>query len=133
MLIKSQHFDKAIEILKEAIEKKALPIDDLIDHLEKVKNAKRLYEKANPSAKAKEYLSQPKQPKVAKATDDEKPCVKKFAFTYDSIKPNKETGEELSFEEIRARVHYKAHEEAEKLAAKYQAKFMDDLKELKSK
>lgn len=112
------------------MEKKAQPAEALQEYTKKLMNAKAVYEKSNGAKKvqAPEVLVKPVKAESAK--EREGSVVKKFGFYYELIKPNKHNDEEeYSFEEIRARFHYKVHEKT----LQYQNQYTQQIEELKSK
>jgi len=122
-----ENYEKAIEVLTAGIAKKATPVNKLKDYLEAIKKS----QKSNPDLKKTQVAAatviadnQPEEDLEA----NQKPAVKKFAFYYDLVHPQG-SNEEFSFEEIRAKVHYKAYEESLKLREKY----IEEINELKSK
>ncbi len=131
-------FEKAVEVLSTGLEKKAQPADVLEEYLKKIVNAKSVYERSNVAKKEqaqvpeeKAVSSVAKLEAAVKAPEQEQTTGKKsFAFYYDLIKPNRHNDkEEYSFEEMRARDHYKNHEKL----LKCQSEFNKQLEELKNK
>ncbi len=126
--LNEQDYEKAIEVLMSGIAKKATPLNKLKEYLDSVKKS----QKSNPVVKQSETaVSVEIECKTTNVQSEDsvlKPVVKKFAFYYDLVHP-KDSMEEFSFEEIRAKVHYKAHEQTLKLREKY----IEEINELKSK
>ncbi len=136
--LKANNFDKAIEIIQNGIKSNALPLDDLNEKLKQINRLKSEFEKSNlertDSTEKLKFDSERSQSRAACLNNDEtheKPVggTKKFWFLYDLIKPDPKSEEEYSFEEVRARVEYKAYEKN----IKCQSKYIEEINELKSK
>ena len=138
LLVKAEKFDRAIEILTNALEKKALPLEKLKEQLTNVKQTKLTFEHSK-SEQANDCVKPEYKPIKVGEEKTETNVVKKFGFHYDQLL-GKTSEEEFSFEEVRARVYYKAHAESLKYQAKFkeeslknQVKYIEEINELKSK
>lgn len=127
---KDPNYERALEILKMGVEKKAQPAEALQEYTKKLMNAKAVYDKSNGAKRALVPEVPVKPVKAEPVKEQEGSGVKKFGFYYDLLKPNKHNDEEeYSFEEIRARFHLQVHEKT----LKYQNQYSKQIEELKSK
>jgi hypothetical protein len=130
ILVNSNNYDKAIEIVQIGIDSDALPMDSLVRCMSDLKKKKLVYERShqdvpNPNKINPKSIETETKKNQTDDEIDEKPLIKKFGFNYDLIKPDQNSEEEFSFEEIRALVYYKNYEE--------KSKYIEEINELKSK
>lgn len=132
LLIKNEDFERAIQILNDGIKKKAAPLEKLKAALETTIRANEAFEKSkNEESQVNKEAEESKN--TLEKKEEAPPKLKIFGFNYDLIKPDPVTGEEFSFEEIRARTIYAEHERIMKVKKEEEEKYLKQINDLKSK